>query len=101
MVWQCIGKCLIEENEDTVNIYGCAKGTFLKLFIFFVVFYIDIQGSTFEDENLYEDFTICASQQIYKKTSIVCIILCLKSTETYGILSIFNLCWDARCTMMI
>ena len=32
IVWQCVGKCLIEENKKIVNLYGCEKGNLL-LFI--------------------------------------------------------------------
>ena len=35
IVWQCSGKCLIEENEDIVNLYGCEKG---KLFIYLSIY---------------------------------------------------------------
>ena len=37
--WQCLGKCLIEENEDIVNIYGCQKG---KIIIYILLIFSSI-----------------------------------------------------------
>ena len=42
IVWQCSGKCLIEENKDIVNLYGCEKGKlfiYLSIYIFFISIY--------------------------------------------------------------
>ena len=78
IVWQCSGKCLIEENEDIVNLYGCEKGKlFIYLFIYLYFFHIDIQGTSFEDDEL--DFMISPSpDQIFRKNKIVCIVYCWK-----------------------
>ena len=38
--WQCLGKCLIEENEDIVNIYGCQKGKNNYLYPSYIFIYI-------------------------------------------------------------
>ena len=49
---------------------------FIYLFIFF---HIDIQGTSFEDDDLYEDFMISPSpDQIFRKNKIVCIVYCWK-----------------------
>ena len=37
--WQCLGKCLLEENEDIVNIYGCQKG---KIIIYILLIFSSI-----------------------------------------------------------
>ena len=38
IVWQCIGKCIIEENKNIANIYGCEKGKHFNIIFFFVFF---------------------------------------------------------------
>ena len=73
IVWQCSGKCLIEENEDIVNLYGCEKG---KLFIYLsiYIFHINIQSTNFEDDDLYEDFMISPSPDQILVRSMYCLL---------------------------
>ena len=38
IVWQCIGKCIIEENKNIANIYGCEKGKHFYSYSFFFLY---------------------------------------------------------------
>ena len=59
---------------------------FIYLFIYLYFFYIDIQGTSFEDDELYEDFMISPSpDQIFRKNKIVCIVYCWKLEITIKI----------------